>query len=103
MKITIVFAYYLIFLLVLLCQEAVMLAWKESFRNEANTYFLCKAVDHVTGGCSKDSLKKYSHTFIQMNCIFYIMNAFTKVVHLMLPSIAGLSRRLSKDSVFLKY
>ena len=65
-----------------LCQEAVTLAWKESFRNETNRYFLCEAVGHMPGRCNQDSLKKYSHTFSLMNCIYYTMTAIVPVVNL---------------------
>ena len=82
LKITIVFACYLAFIFVVLCEQAVVLAWKDSFRNETNRYFLCEAVGHTPGRCNLDSLKKYSHVLSLMSVVLFIVDSFIPVSHL---------------------
>ena len=83
-KIIIFFTYILVYLLVVLCQDAIIIAWQESFTNVTKSYFLCEAVGHVPGRCSREPIEQYSHVISLMNCIYYIMTAFTPIIHLML-------------------
>ena len=83
MKITIVFVFYLVYLFVVLCEQAVVLAWKDSFRNETNAYFLCEAVSHTPGKCNLDSLKEYSRDFSVLNIIRFIVDGFIPASQLM--------------------
>ena len=83
LKITIVFAFYLVYLFVVLCEQAVVLAWKDSFRDETNAYFLCEAVGHTPGRCNLDSLKEYSRVFSVLNIIRFIVDGFIPASQLM--------------------
>ena len=81
-KIIIVFAYLLIYLLVVNFRGAIIIAWRESFRSITKPYFLCEASGHVPGKCSREFLENYSFGISIVNFLYYIMNAMTPVVHL---------------------
>ena len=82
-KIVIFFTFLLVFLLVVLCQDTLIIAWQESYRNLTKSYFLCEAVGHVPGRCSREPVEQYSQVISMMNCLYYIMNAFYPTIHLM--------------------
>ena len=81
-KVIIFFIFLLVFLLALICQDAVIAAWNESYRNVTKSYFLCEAVGHVPERCSREPIEQYSHVFSLMNCIYYIMNASNPIIYL---------------------
>ena len=83
MKLTIVYAYFLIFVLMGNFQEAIRIVWRESFKNATNSYFLCEAVGHVPGRCSRETIEQYSYQYSLLNCLTNIMAFFIPVVNLM--------------------
>ena len=68
MKITIIYGYFVLFLSILYSQQAVLLAEKDSYRDAVNSYFLCEAVGHVEGKCSRESFEQYSHPLLEIAC-----------------------------------
>ena len=81
-KLGIYFAYYSIFVLAILCQHTVKIAWRESFINATNSYFLCEAVGHVPGRCSRETLEQYSYPLSVLDCVYRIMAVFVPMVNL---------------------
>ena len=82
-KIIIFFSYLLVFSLVVFCRDAITLGLKESYRNLTKSYFLCEAVGHVPGRCSREPIEQYSYVISMMNCIYLMMNAFYPMIYLM--------------------
>ena len=82
-KIVIYFSFLLLCLLVVISQAAIRIAWREPYRNLTENYFLCEAVGHIPGRCSREPLEQYTFVISLMNCIYYIMTAFSPVIHLM--------------------
>lgn len=95
LKIIIFFTYLLVYLLVVLCQDAVTIAWKEPYRNLTKSYFLCEAVGYVPGRCSREPLERYTYVISLLNCMYYIVTAFIPVIHL----IFIINCRVLKQSV----
>ena len=65
-KITIIYAYFVVFLAILISQEAVVLAERDSYRDAVDSYFLCEAVGHMEGRCSRESFEQYSHPLLDI-------------------------------------
>ena len=74
----------MVYLLVVLSQGAIRIAWREPYRNLVKSYFACEAAGHVPGRCSRASLERYTYVISLLNCIYYIMTALTPIIHLML-------------------
>ena len=81
-KIILVLAYYLFFVLVVLCQDAAVLAWRESFTNATNSYLLCEAVGPVPGKCDQKFIEQYPHTITILNCAEFVITVLIPVVNL---------------------
>lgn len=82
MKLTLVFAYFLVFVLVGNCQEAIRIVWKDSLKNATTSYFICEAAGYVPGRCSRDIIEQYSYQYSLLNCLSHVMAAFIPVVNL---------------------
>ena len=82
MKLTVVSAYFLVFILVGNCQEAIRIVWRDSFKNATNDYFLCEAGGHVPGRCTRETIEQYSYQYSLLNCLSHIMSVFIPVVNL---------------------
>ena len=65
-KITIIYTYFVVFLSVINCEEAVLFAERDSYRDAVDSYLLCEAVGHVEGRCSRDSFEQYSHPLLEI-------------------------------------
>ena len=71
-KITIIYTYFVISLLMILSQKAVLFSERESYRKAVNRYFLCEAVGHVEERCNRESFEQYSHPIL--NIAHYTIN-----------------------------
>ena len=78
MKITIIYIYFVIFLLLINSQDAVFISQRDSFMDAVNSYFLCEAVGYVPGRCSRETLEQYSHL---------LMKIVRHIMHIFLPTI----------------
>ena len=65
-KISIIYTYFVVFLLIINSQEAVVFAKRESCRDAVDSYFLCEAVGHVEARCSQESFEQYSHPLLEI-------------------------------------
>ena len=65
----------------LLCLEALYSAEKEALDGAISSYFLCEAVGHVPGRCSRETFERYSHRLLHI-LIYYILPFFIPVVNL---------------------
>ena len=85
MKITIIYAYFVFFVTILNSKEAVLFAERDSYWDAVDDYFLCEAVGHVEGRCSRESFEQYSHplldiarsfalTFLPVVVMLYLIN-----------------------------
>ena len=81
LKITIVYAYFMFLTWSLLCLDAVYAAEKEVLDNAITSYFLCEAVGHVPGKCSRETLEQYSHPLLNI-AIYNILVLFIPIVNL---------------------
>ena len=77
-KITIIYAYFVIFLLFVKYQRAVLISERDSYRGAVNSYFLCEAVGYVPGRCRQETLKQYSRPLPTTAC---------KIVNIVLPTL----------------
>ena len=66
----------------IICRETVSVAWREAFTNATNSHFLCEAVGHVPGRCSRETFERYSYVFSILNCVYYFLSVFVPVVNL---------------------
>ena len=92
-KITIIFAYFLVFLLLVNSRGAVYIAEGGSFKDAANSYFLCEAVGYVQGKCSRESFEQYSYPLLDIT--FYITALFLPIV----PLLHLINCRILKESI----
>ena len=81
LKIMIVFAYFLMFLILVNCRDALYVAQRESFRDAVSNYFLCEAVGYVPGKCSREALEQF--TYPPLSITFYAMAFLMPVVFLL--------------------
>ena len=81
LKIMFVFVYFMVFLIVLNCREAVYSAQYNAFKNATNSYFLCEAVGYVPGKCSREVFEQYSYPLL--NIVFYVTALLVPVVNLL--------------------
>ena len=94
-KIIIFFSYLLVFLWAVVCRDAIILALQEPFREVIEDYFLCEAVGHVPGRCSREPIERYAYVISILNCIYYIMNSLYSVVYLMFV----INFRIAKEGI----
>lgn len=80
-KITIILGYLVVYLLFINSHEAVYLAQRAAFQDAVNSYFLCEAVGHVPGKCSRESFEQYIYPLL--NIVFYVANLFLPIVMLL--------------------
>ena len=81
LKILIVFAYFLIFFILVNCRDALHIAENASFRDTVGRYFLCEAVGYTPGRCNREELEQFVYPLL--NITFYIMAFLLPVVNLM--------------------
>ena len=67
MKITFIYAYFVVFLLIINSQKAVLLSERDSYRDAVNSYFLCEAVGYVPGRCSRETFEQYFHPLLSIS------------------------------------
>ena len=79
-KVMIIVAYLVAFLVLLNIQDAIFIAERDLLEDAVNSYFLCEAVGHIPGKCSRESFEQYSHPLL--NIFFYITNFFLPAVML---------------------
>ena len=66
-KISVIYVYFVIFLLIIKTQEAVFLSERDPYRDAVNGYFLCEAVGYVPGKCSRETFEQYSHPALNIS------------------------------------
>ena len=98
MKITIIYAYFVVFLSIINSQEAVLFAEEDSYRNAVDSYFLCEAVGHVEGRCSRESFEQYSHPLLEI-ARYIALTLFPVVVLLYLINCKSLKTKLKEMKV----
>ena len=64
LKIMMVLAYFLVFLVVVHCRNALFAAQRDSFREAVTSYFVCEAVGYVPGKCSREALEQFIHPLL---------------------------------------
>ena len=69
-KITIIYVYFVIFLLFKNGESAVSISQRDSYEDAVDSYFLCEAVGHVQAKCSREPFEQYSHPLLKiMSCM----------------------------------
>ena len=81
LKITIVYTYFMLVTWFLFCLDAVYAAEKDVLEEAINSYFLCEAVGHVPGRCSRETFEQYSHPLLNV-AIHNILLFFVPIVNL---------------------
>ena len=81
MKILIVIVYFMIFFILVNCRDALSLAQSKRFRDAVESYFLCEAVGHTPGKCSREALEQFMYPLLYIT--FYIMAFLLPIVNLM--------------------
>ena len=66
-KISVIYVYFVIFILLAKTHDAVLLSEKDSYKNAVNSYFLCEAVGYVPGRCSRGTFEQYSHPTLSIS------------------------------------
>ena len=61
-----VFAYFLSYLVLVNCRNALSGAQRESFREAVTSYFLCEAVGYIPGKCSREALEQFTHPLLNI-------------------------------------
>ena len=82
LKITIVYTYFLLLTWSVLCLDAVYVAEQDVLEEAITSYFLCEAVGHVPGRCSRETLEQYSHPLLNI-AIYNILSFFVPIVNLL--------------------
>ena len=77
-KIAIIYGYFMVFLVVMNSQEAVLFSERDSYQDAVNSYFLCEAVGFTPGRCSRESFEQYSHPILDISR--YILNMFLPTI-----------------------
>ena len=107
-KITIIYTYFVIFTSIINSQEAVVFAERESYMDAVDSYFLCEAVGHVKGKCSRESFEKYSHPLLDIAryislsllpvvILLYLINCRSLKVKVKKMKVVRLLRSLSSN------
>ena len=99
-KIMIIAVYFIIFLVVTLCRDAVYISGRAPFEDAVNSYFACEAVGYVPGKCDRKSFEHFSYPLLCVNIAFYITNLFLPaVVLLYLINCRSLIERFKKQKM----
>ena len=80
-KVVVIFAVFIVMTSVMLAKAGVTALFNDVLWSSIRTYFLCEAVGHVKGKCSRESFEKYLTPFL--DALFYIVLASITVVYLM--------------------
>ena len=95
LKIMIVFAYFLLLVLFVISRESVYLAKKDAIIDAIDKYFLCEAIGHVPGRCSREFFEQYS--YLGLDFMFYFIILLLPIVNLVfLINFTLLREKLSK-------
>ena len=81
LKITIVYVYWMMLSWSLFALDAVYAAEKDVLEEAITSYFLCEAVGHVPGRCSRETFEQYSHPLLNI-AIYNIPYVFIPIVNL---------------------
>ena len=97
---TIIYAYFVVCFVIIHSEEAILLGEKDSYRDAVDSYFLCEAVGHVKGRCSRESFEQYSHPLLEI--IHYLILLFFPIVTLLYLINCRNLKKKAKEMKFIK-
>ena len=80
-KVLLILAYLIVLTSVIIARSGITALFEEILWSSIRDYFLCEAVGHVEGKCSRESFEKYLTPLL--DGLFYIMAALFPVVYLL--------------------
>ena len=80
-KVLLILAYLIVLTSVIIARAGFTTLFEDILWSSIRDYFLCEAVGHVEGKCSRESFEKYLAPSLE--AVTYIMRAFFPVVYLM--------------------
>ena len=80
-KVLLILAYFIVLISVIIARSGVSTLFEEVLWSSIRDYFLCEAVSHVEGKCSRESFEKYLSPLL--DGLLYIMSALFTLVYLL--------------------
>ena len=80
-KVLLILAYLIILTSVIIARSGITALFEDELWSSIRDYFLCEAVGHAEGKCSRESFEKYLAPLL--DGLFYIMAALFPVIYLL--------------------
>ena len=80
-KVLLILAYFIVVIAMLIARSGINELFEEALWSSIRDYFLCEAVGHVEGKCSRESFEKYLAPLLEG--LLYIMVGLFPVVYLL--------------------
>ena len=75
------YIYYALLIWSLFSLDAVYAAERDLLEKAMHSYFLCEAVGHVPGRCSRETLERYSHPLASI-AVYNVLLFFVPIINL---------------------